>query len=72
MLLQPGFLHCQQTLEPDKTGYLVGWMHTESLAPPLRTRLDGTILTLASKPHQRPKSSHQQTEKQRPGYIKMS
>ena len=44
MPLQPGFLHCQLAYEPDKTGYLAGWMHTMSLALPLRTRLDGTAL----------------------------
>ena len=42
MPLQPGFLRCQLASELGKTGYLAGWMHTRSLAPPLRTRLDGT------------------------------
>ena len=53
MLVQPGFLLCQLAYELDKTGYLAGWMHTRSLAPPLRTWLDGTTLNLASNPHRR-------------------
>ena len=52
------FLHCRLAYEPDKTSYL-GWLHTNSLAPLLRTRLDGTTLNLASNAHQQPKSSHQ-------------
>ena len=53
MPLQPGFLHCQLAYEPDKTGYLAGWMLSKSFAPPLRNRLDGTTLKSAPNPHQR-------------------
>ena len=62
MPLLPGFLLCQLAYEPSETGYLAGWMLTRSLALPLRTRLDGTTINLASYPNQRLKSSHQQTE----------
>ena len=31
---------------------MTGWGHVESLAPPLRVRLDDTTLKLASNPHQ--------------------
>ena len=37
---------------------MAGWGHTESLAPPLRVRLDGTALKLASNPHQKVSTSH--------------
>ena len=39
--------------EPNCSKYdlMAGWGHTESLAPPLRIRLDSTTLLLASNPH---------------------
>ena len=58
----PCLLSCQLAYEPSKTDYLTDWMHTMSLALPLRTRLDDITLNLISNPHQRPKFSHQQNE----------
>ena len=39
--------------EPNCSKYdlMAGWEYTESLAPPLRVRLDGTTLQFTSNPH---------------------
>ena len=51
MPLLTGFFHCQLAYEPDKTGYLAGWILSRSFAPLLRIRLDGTTLKSALNPH---------------------
>ena len=55
MPLLPGLILCQFAYTTGQKDCLVGWMYTVNLAPPLRTRLDGSALKFAFNQHLQPK-----------------